>query len=543
MCPQCKNNHVTHLRTIDHDVVTFSEKLKKNIPKQGLCVRLSNMVYRKYCETCELFLCYHSRKLRNHIKLDARAAFERKRQHHREVIDIIRSDALFYRPVLLKGIKANIKICHTKFSYFHSDMLTKAQRLKDQLDIALWDIDVKHVYLKEKINVNLQITRLQKYENIYERSAIKPLQFLKTNFMLPTCQVVDSLSTVQIADRGKLLVKKKCQLKLMSSPEFLQCFTVTDIDCCHHISCAGSNHAWISGVRSDLRFTNTTGCNLENWKNLLSDFYRNGLHTVNSEGELIYIAWDHNINKISKDMQEITTFIQNTHSPWEPRCVHCSLITGDLLVGMVTGEQLDAQNASLENAGKVLRYNRIGELLQTIQYTYLESIHVYSGRYDQSELYSEPKWIAENNNGDIVVSDDDSTVVVTEMGGIHRFSYTGHPSDFGLVPQGICTDTFSNILVCDLKTNTVQIIDKDGQFLSHLLINLLGNFSPHSLSYDINLHRLWVGSGLDSTVCIYRYIDRHDSLTGKSHFKKKINLLNSALQLCVIQSYQKLQQI
>lgn len=71
--------------------------------------------------------------------------------------------------------------------------------------------------------------------------------------------------------------------------------------------------------------------------------------------------------------------------------------------------------------------------------------------------------------------------------------------------------------MCDLKTNTVQIIDKDGQFLSHLLINLLGNFAPHSLSYDYNLHRLWVGSGLDNTMCIFRYIDRHDSLTGKSH--------------------------
>lgn len=206
----------------------------------------------------------------------------------------------------------------------------------------------------------------------------------------------------------------------MSSPEFIQSFTVTDIDSCYHISCAGSGHAWISGLRSDLRFTNTTGCNLENWKNLLSDFYRNGLYTVNSEGELIYIAWDHNINKISKDMHDITTVIQNTHFPWEPRCVHCSLITGDLLVGMVTGEQLDAQNAFLENAGKVIRYNQTGELLQTIQYTTLESIYSI---FDRSELYSEPKWIAENNNGDIVVSDDDSTVVVTDTSFfIHRIS-------------------------------------------------------------------------------------------------------------------------
>lgn len=75
-----------------------------------------------------------------------------------------------------------------------------------------------------------------------------------------------------------------------------------DIDCCYYILCVGLNYVWISGVRSDFRFMNIMGCNLENWKNLLSDFYRNGLYIVNSEGELIYIVWDYNINKIFKDM-------------------------------------------------------------------------------------------------------------------------------------------------------------------------------------------------------------------------------------------------
>uniref|UniRef100_A0A8W8M847 Uncharacterized protein n=1 Tax=Magallana gigas TaxID=29159 RepID=A0A8W8M847_MAGGI len=47
---------------------------------------------------------------------------------------------------------------------------------------------------------------------------------------------------------------------------------------------------------------------------------------------------------------------------------------------------------------------------------------------------------------------------------------------------------------------------------------------PWSLSYDVNTHRLWVGSG-DNThrlwvgsrdnnkVCVYRYITRQDALT------------------------------
>lgn len=42
-----------------------------------------------------------------------------------------------------------------------------------------------------------------------------------------------------------------------------------------------------------------------------------------------------------------------------------------------------------------------------------------------------PRYITENNNGDIVVTDFDigpGAVVVTNENGSHRFSFTGHPS-------------------------------------------------------------------------------------------------------------------
>uniref|UniRef100_A0A8W8NUN6 Uncharacterized protein n=1 Tax=Magallana gigas TaxID=29159 RepID=A0A8W8NUN6_MAGGI len=36
---------------------------------------------------------------------------------------------------------------------------------------------------------------------------------------------------------------------------------------------------------------------------------------------------------------------------------------------------------------------------------------------------------------------------------------------------------------------------------------------PWSLSYDVNTHRLWVGSWDNNKVCVYRYITRQDALT------------------------------
>lgn len=67
------------------------------------------------------------------------------------------------------------------------------------------------------------------------------------------------------------------------------------------------------------------------------------------------------------------------------------------------------------------------------------------------------------------MSDSFTAVVVTEREGRHRFSYTGHTSGSGLLACGICTDALSYILVCDNRTETVHMIDKDGEFLSHLL--------------------------------------------------------------------------
>lgn len=105
---------------------------------------------------------------------------------------------------------------------------------------------------------------------------------------------------------------------------------------------------------------------------------------------------------------------------------------------------------------------------------------------------------------------------MTECGGRHRFSYTGHPSGSGLRPLGICTTALSHILVCDSRTDTVQMFDKNGQFLSHLLTKSQTMGELRCLSYDINTHCLWVGSRFNNMVVMYKYITRQDSRTGNS---------------------------
>lgn len=185
-------------------------------------------------------------------------------------------------------------------------------------------------------------------------------------------------------------------------------------------------------------------------------------------------------------------FIKNTDPEWRPQCVHCSLITGDLLVGMYHVHT---------STGDVTRCNNSGQLILTAQ-------HDNTGL----EIYRYPNYVIENNNGDVVVSDLNA-VVVTDHGGKYLFTYTGHPPGSGLKPRDICTDTNSHILVCDRRTSSIEIIDKEGQFLKHLLEDRVN--IPHSLCYDVNNHNLWVGYENTNEMCVYRYNLQKAALDGK----------------------------
>lgn len=474
---------------------------KKNISQRKL---------EKYCERCKVPVCFYCKEHRTHRHLNIITTYETKRQQHAETIYTIKSWDLFSRLVLQTQMKADIKTCLTKFSLYQSEMLRKASRLKNCIDNVLRGVDLRHRCLKQMRKMNIHLAIILRYEHGHELSEIRPIQFLINKSRLPQIQdtphltlhtnqlsttlsfnkeaVIESLSGIQIIERGNRRVGKDCLLKLMSSPELYQSFRVLGVDRCYHISCETSQLVWVSKDKKNLFLTSTDGDTLHNLNDFKSGLY--GFHTVNDEGELIYIEKNYNINKLSYDLKTTTTIlVSKERKPW---CVYCSPRTGDLLIGMDR---------------MVTRYNQAGQLTLKIQHA-----------NGHKELFHKPRYITENNNGDIVVSDYNSlsgAVVVTERRGRHRFSYTGHPIGSGLQPGGICTDALSNILVCDGRSGRVQLLDKDGQFLSYLLLKQsIDQQRTYSLSYDANTHHLWVGS--ENKVFVYRYIDQHDLWTGRS---------------------------
>ncbi|XP_061187027.1 uncharacterized protein LOC133195183 [Saccostrea echinata] len=515
LCLQCKERHVINLNTIYHDVVIYREKYEY-IPKQETCVRHPDKMYEMYCQSCELPVCFQCKEHRKHRIADIkfRTSYKTNRQQHREIIHNIRSDILYKSCFLLAGIKTDIKTCPVEISDSHSEISAKAQRLKNLIDTVICDVKLKqksfmmHRLQQQMRKMNRELACIENYEHRSEQLANKPVKsllFMKKihvpkgtpNFTQHTLislteeikmeDMIKLLSEVQIIETArKRQVKREDLLYLLSRPILNRSVTVTGIRHITHISCVTSDLVWVSDVNTcNIMLINTEGDTLHH----LTDIHALnlwGVHTVNLTCDLIYIDWYGNINKLSKDNTTKCTLIKKTEI-WEPRCIFCSPSNGDLLVVMYRDDPIEI--------AKVSRYNDTGQLIQTVQ-----------NNNTKQRLYLRPKWVTENRNGDVVVSDDDR-VVVTECGGRHRFSYTGPPSGSGLAPLGICTDVMSHILVCDDNTNAVQLIDKDGHFLS-LILTQQEIDRPVSLSYDDKTHLLWVGSWLNNQVCVYRYIER-----------------------------------
>lgn len=426
-------------------------------------------------------------------------------------IDIIRSGALFYRSVLFDEKKEIIQNYNVKLKNRLLQMQLKARNLMDVVDKGVYDIGFIHKCTKDTQKIKKHNAYLQRFEHIYEQSAITSVKFLllirKDRFLyIHDCPCIKKHAHQQSESVNKkkerTLLLKEIQptisnapignerlLKLMSTVELYQYFTVPDCKHCYHISCVSSDLVWVSVDEHKLILVNKEGVSLQQLKDYHMGFCF-GTHAVNSKGGLVYIDIKNNcIGKLSQDLKT-NTIIEQPHS-CNPRCVYLSPSTWDLLVVI---------EESIRN--KVVRYNHKGKLTQTIPLS------------DQEMPYN---FVTENINGDIVLScfgDDKGYVVINDCKGKHRFSYTRHSSGSELWPRGICTDPLSNILVCDIRSNSVHMMDKNGMFLSHLLIRPPGVFIPHSLSYDMKTHHLWVGSHEKNKVFVYRYISRRNVLAG-----------------------------
>ncbi|XP_078320695.1 uncharacterized protein LOC144621422 [Crassostrea virginica] len=537
LCIQCKKLHVVDLSTKHHKVTSYTEKRKyppkpvkssqSEDPKNVISARSQNpkQVKRWLSGDTKQVISAQSQDHDNHepkkfippVWLSPLELSEIQRQQYSRRLYYLRGETIYDRSVLLEGLRHDRETGHKAVTIRgQSKAEMRGQGLKDLIDEVLAG-DLKDRCIIQKTRMTRHMTELLRYyhrfEQLSETMETRPFKFLqimtqkhspRKDGMKPIINMlVNLMKEIRLVPSG---IPRRAGvedlLTLLSSPVVQKSLAVTGVIFCLHISCVTPDRVWVSDYNNIILTDTATGKQLHSVEHPLST--SSGKHTVNCEGELIYIDEEYNIIKLCNDMKTTTTLIKHTDTTWRPQCVYCSPSSGDLLVGMYRRDT-DKDTDTVTLTGKVMRYDNTGKYKQTIP-------HDDNTPHD---LYDWPIYITENNNRDVLVSDFDfirGAVVVTSGEGVHRFSYTGPPSGSRLLPGGICTDVMSHILVSDHSyPGTVQMLDRDGQFLSYVFTKQTPgmDYEPYGLSYDVTTHAVWVGSWNNNTMSVCQYINRH----------------------------------
>uniref|UniRef100_A0A8W8LTC4 B box-type domain-containing protein n=2 Tax=Magallana gigas TaxID=29159 RepID=A0A8W8LTC4_MAGGI len=535
MCEQCRDEHQKNEKTKNHEVVPYKQR-KRQLPVEKCKIHPSKEMV-LLCEECKTPICYKctaTKEHRGHAFTDLEIDFDEKVSLCHEEIAKIRN---YFEPTsqdLKKEIAGDVTEIRKIMDGIRSAMKAEAEAVKkllntvtsenikqvDKIEKSLLErlngqnqeIDDYINYLNDLIKTfygyispsNIDQIRLNlKSESIrpipitskpvppvftagqYSREDVaKLLGRITDSNTKPENRKIKPMETASTQmkptgkqrkqDREKSDVKQT--LSLSSSVTKFREYTIPGVDRVYHVSLGKSGRLWVSNWCGNLVQTDLQGNQLQKIQTSCGE----GYHTVTQDGDLIYTDKDNTvINRITPG-NTITKIIKT--GDWKPISIHSSHINGDILVGMDTDRE-----------AKVTRYNKTGTEIQNIQ------------RDNKGQtLYSVPHYITENINGDVCVSDyNKHAVVVVDKSGQHRFSYTGQGS--GIYPYGICTDVLGHILVCDSISDTVHLLDQDGQFLSLLITPQQGITFPRSVCVD-DENNLWVGQSNTNTVTVYKYL-------------------------------------
>nr|XP_034307578.1 uncharacterized protein LOC117682993 [Crassostrea gigas] len=533
MCEQCRNEHQKNQDTKNHEVVPYKQR-KPKLPVEK-CKFHPTRNIEILCKDCNMPICFKCVVKKGHSghKLeDLEEIYAENFKCCQEEISKIQKifmstsqnlkmevqeDRINIKKVMndiRDSIKADSESLRELLEMVTSKKLEEVNTIEKSIIAMLnsqettYDEYIKYLEnLDKELSSFLSLTNIKElfsdeFENLKTKSipdTPKPVlpvfssgQFcdddvykLLGNVYIPNIKpdkreikpMENSLTLLKSTDKRKQEDKEKSNVKqtLSSSVSNVKKYTVPHVDSVFHLSLGKSGRLWVSDSQGKLLQTDLQGNQLQK---ITTNGKGEGYHTVTQHGDLIYTD-NKAINRITLD-NTITEFIKT--GEWEPFSIHSSHINGDLLVGM-----------RKDREGKVTRY-KTGTEIQNIQ----------RDNEGQKLFSAIPAYITENINGDVCVSDyHKKAVVVMNKLGQHRFSYTGQGS--GILPYGICTDVLGHILVCDRISDTVHLLNQDGQFLSLLLTPQQGVTCPRSLCVD-DEHNFLVGQTFTNTVTVYKYL-------------------------------------
>lgn len=324
LCSSCKEEHVIELNTMDHDVMIFRREMTSS-PIQENCAIHTDNVYDKHCETCELPMCSSCFEHTGHKKLDIKSLHDSHHQRLRKAIHVVRGKIHLYESVLMTGIKADVKTCQKGICKGNASLILNATRLKYIVDKVVCDVELIHKCFVHNLKRHRHISSLVCSEHLFEQSAKDPVKFLLSKSAFGTLKerygcakhaklsVTERLNakgvTMLLTDINVTEGRKRpteIELKLMPAPVFQKSFMATDADSCSHMAFVTSDRIWI-GCENNFYLKDTNGDTLFHQEGPLNEFsfYNPAAYfTVTNEKDLVFINNDHNIVKLSHDMEK-----------------------------------------------------------------------------------------------------------------------------------------------------------------------------------------------------------------------------------------------
>lgn len=530
LCSLCRDEHVKSSKTDYHDVVSHKHRRRQQLSVEK-CKNHPSKDLDILCEECNVPLCSKCSTMpghRGHTFVDLEEKYAENCHTCQETILKIGQYFIPESQNLQKETNYDVADVRSILENIRSLMRAEALALKSTVDIVTSEnIDrVNKVeesiteilrnqdgiysdyisYLNKLIKEFRGFLSMSEYENnplifsISEALKIKPIpdtskpvmpkftagQYTKDDIVKllgridvpaiePENRKIQPMETLgrQLKPTERQARKTSdVKQKPLSSVKKVEEYIIPGVRVAFHVSPDKSGRLWVSDLSENLIQTDAMGNHIQ--KIQTSGGF--GYHSVTQEGYLIYA--DRNNQVIKTVGFEIVEFIRT--GKWTPLSIHSSHINGDILLGL-----------RKDGKAKVTRYNKTGEEIKIIR------------RNEKGEeLYDYPYYITENINGDICTSDiNRQAIVVVTNTGQYRFSYTGQKLRF--IPYGLCTDSLSNILVCDGYSKTVHLLDQDGQFLSLLLTKQQGVCHPFCVRV-VDENKLHLCQ--DNTVVVYKFL-------------------------------------
>ncbi|XP_063434501.1 uncharacterized protein LOC134715890 [Mytilus trossulus] len=208
--------------------------------------------------------------------------------------------------------------------------------------------------------------------------------------------------------------------------------------------------------------------------------------TLKPPNTLIAVDYNHRIVQITPMGLPVNTLSSTQNIGWSFFHVdlHPIAVTfcknGDVLVSLVDSW---SYNTDSKSRRQVVRMNDNFEVEQTIEY------------YCSNRIFTTPRRLAENKNGDICVLDETSEksgqILLFNRDGSLKLVYTGSSdSDEHFNPNSICCDSEARIIISDYSCNKLHILDQSGNFLQYIIHSEIKN--PFCVTIDCKDH-LWIG--------------------------------------------------